>query len=111
MQLVSHNFSLDDVARLSGKGYGSASPARLALRRLPAQNERSVPFEALFQPPFTVAQSFEKQVLSVIRFNTSSYSILPNCARPLFCSSTHAPGHSHCMCCCMSMHHHCMHHC
>lgn len=118
MQLVSLKFPLDDVACLSSRGpdsyavgndtaylatlirlQGSASPVRLALRRPPAQYGRSVSQQARLQPPFTIVQDLEKQEVTIIRFNASNYPLLPNSARPLFCSSTHAPGH------CMMMHH------
>jgi hypothetical protein len=97
MQLVSQNFSLDDVARLPGRN-------NQVLRRLLAQYGRTVPQEALFQPSSVVAQKLDNYVTPIVRFDTASDLFIPNNARPLFCSSTHAPGRSHCMC-------HCMHHC
>lgn len=98
MQLVSQNFSLDDdVARFPGKN-------SQALRRLLAQDERTVPQEALVQQPSVVAQKLDNYITTAIRFDTVSDIFIPNSTRPLFCSSTHAPGRSHCMC-------HCMHHC
>lgn len=122
MQLVSLKFPLDDVARLTSRGpvsyavgndttylatlirlQGSASPVRLALRRPPAQYGRSVPQQARFRPSFAIIRDLEKQRMTVSRFNAANYPLLLNSARPLFCSSTHAPGH------CMMMHH--MHHC
>jgi hypothetical protein len=104
MQLVSQNFSLDDdVARLPGSRGAVYQPGQ-ALRRLLAQYERIVPQEALSQPSFVVAQQLDNPVTPSVRFDTANDLFMPNSTRPLFCSSTHAPGHSHCM-------HHCMHHC
>ena len=98
MQLVSQNFSLDDdVARFPGNN-------SQALRRLLAQDERTVPQEALVQQPSVVAQELDNYITAVIYFDAVSDILIPNSTRPLFCSSTHAPGRSHCMC-------HCMHHC
>jgi hypothetical protein len=100
MQLVSQNFSLDDVARLPG-------PNNQVLRRLLAQYERTdltVPQEALSLLSFVVSQKLDNSVNPLVRFETTSDLFMPDNARPLFCSSTHAPGRSHCMC-------HCMHHC
>ena len=97
MQLVSQNFSSgDDVARLPGRN-------NQVLRRLLAQYERSeltVPQEALARPSFVVAQKLDNSVAPIIRFDTTSDLFMPDNTRPLFCSSTHAPGRSHCM-------HHC----
>lgn len=114
MQLVSQNFSLDDdVARLPGSRGAVYQPAAdkpavyqldQALRRLLAQYERTVPQEALFQQSSVVTQNLDNYTTTIIRFDVASDLLIPNSTRPLFCSSTHAPGRSHCMC-------HCMHHC
>lgn len=94
MQLVSPNLSSDDVARLSRRrGW--------AIGRLDAQSERFVSQQTPFQQLSITAAN---TVTSFVYFDASSNTLLPVCQRPLFCSSTHAPGRSHCMC-------HCMHHC
>jgi hypothetical protein len=94
MQLVSPNLSSDDVARLSWRrGW--------AIGRLDAQSERFVSQQtSLQQLSITAANT----VTPFVYFDASSNTLLPACQRPLFCSSTHAPGRFHCMC-------HCMHHC
>lgn len=108
MQLVSQNFSLDDVARLPGSRGAVYKPAidksDQALRRLLARYERTVPQEARFGPSSVVAQQLDNDVTPLARFDTIHDFFMPDSTRPLFCSSTHAPGRSHCMC-------HCMHHC
>jgi hypothetical protein len=94
MQLVSPNLSSDDVARLSSRrGW--------AIGRLDAQIERFVSQRTPLQQLSVAAAN---TVTSFVYFDASSSAVLPACQRPLFCSSTHAPGRSYCMC-------HWMHHC
>jgi hypothetical protein len=90
MQLVSSNLASDDVARLSSR-------RSWANRRLAAQTERPVSFVTPFQQLAVLAAN---NVPSFVYFDPSSKAICPACQRPLFCSSTHAPGRSHCMCHC-----------
>ncbi len=107
MQLVSQNFFLDDdVARFPDSRGAVDTPfgAGQAFRRLLALYERTVPQEALFLPSSVVAQPLDNTVTPPVRFDTIRDLFMPDSTRPLFCSSTHAPGRSHCM-------HHCMHHC
>lgn len=99
MQLVSQNFSLDDdVARLPDSRGAVDKPAvdkpGQALRRLLAHYERITSQEAfsIEGPVSVVALSLDNDVTPLVRFETTRDFFMPDSTRPLFCSSTHAPG-------------------